>query len=138
MDDEGIQKVWNANVRTRPASSAATRIVMAVSASAAAGQRQQDRRQQDRPWPASQMITCGRLTAGVTPGTGSGEPGRQCARPGVWPRAWLVLAALAGAAEASSPAETPSEQAATSSAQATVLRRRTGRGVSHSRAAPAR
>ena len=70
--------------------------------------------------------------AGITPGAGSGEPGRQCAR------AWLVLAALAGAAEASSPPETPSEQAATSSAQATVLKRRPGRGVSHSRAAPAR
>ena len=50
----------------------------------------------------------------------------------------LLLAALAGTAETSNPAETPTEQAATSSAQATVLRRRTGRGVSHSRAAPAR
>jgi hypothetical protein len=47
------------------------------------------------------MITRGRLMAGVTPGTGSGEPGRQCARP----RAWLVLAALAGAAGASNPAD---------------------------------
>jgi len=37
-----------------------------------------------------------------------------------------------------SAAETPSEQAATSSAQATALRRLPGRGVSHSRAAPAR
>jgi hypothetical protein len=80
------------------------------------------------------MITRGRLTAEITAGTGSSEPGRQCARP----RACLVLAALAGAAEASNPAETPSEQAATSSAQATVPRRRPGRGVSHSRAAPAR
>ena len=71
--------------------------------------------------------------AGITPGTGAGEPGRQC----VDPCAGLVLAALAGAAGASSPAETPSEQAATSSAQATVLRGRPGRGVSHSRAAPA-
>ena len=78
------------------------------------------------------MIICGWLMAGITPGTGSGGPGRQCARPG----AWLVLAALAGAAEASSPAETPSEQAATSSAQAAVLSRRPGRGASHSRAAP--
>jgi hypothetical protein len=80
------------------------------------------------------MITCGRLMAEVTPGTGPGGPGRQCARP----RAWLVLAALAGAAEASSPAETPTEQAATSSAHAAVPRRRPGRGASHSRAAPAR
>jgi hypothetical protein len=49
-----------------------------------------------------------------------------------------VLAALAGRAEASSPPDAPSEQAATSSAQATALKRRPGRGVSHSRAAPAR
>src|SRR5580704_11053459 len=34
IDDEGIQKVWNTNVRTRPASSTATRIVTAVSVSA--------------------------------------------------------------------------------------------------------
>jgi hypothetical protein len=80
------------------------------------------------------MITCGQPVAEITPGTDSGEPGRQCAEA----RAWLVLAALAGAAGASSPADTPSEQAATSSAQATVLKRRPGRGVSHSRAAPAR
>jgi len=80
------------------------------------------------------MITCGRLMAGVMPGTGAGEPARQCARPG----AWLVLAALAGAAEASNPAETPSEQAATKSAQATAVRYRPGRGVSRARAAPAR
>src|ERR1700753_627025 len=31
MDDEGIQNVWNANVRTRPASSTATRIVTTAS-----------------------------------------------------------------------------------------------------------
>jgi hypothetical protein len=80
------------------------------------------------------MITCGRAVAGITPGTGTGEAGRQRADA----RAWLVPAALAGAAGASSPAETPSEQAATSSAQATVVKRRAGRGVSHSRAAPAR
>jgi hypothetical protein len=49
-----------------------------------------------------------------------------------------VLAALAGAAEASNPAETPSEQAATKSAQATAVRYRPGRGVSRARAAPAR
>jgi hypothetical protein len=49
-----------------------------------------------------------------------------------------VLAALAGRAEASNPADTPSEQAATSSAQAIALKRRPERGVSHSRAAPAR
>jgi len=67
-------------------------------------------------------------------GMGSGEPGWQCA-PG---RTWLVLAALAGPAEASSPAETPSKQVAATSAQATVLSRRPGRGVIHSRAAPAR
>jgi hypothetical protein len=66
----------------------------------------------------------------VRAGRGTGGAGEQ--------RAWLVLAALAGPAEASSPAETPTEQAATSSAQATVLSRRPGRGVSHSRAAPAR
>ena len=30
MDAEGIQKVWNANARTRKASSTATRIVTAV------------------------------------------------------------------------------------------------------------
>ena len=84
--------------------------------------------------PASQLITCGRPMAGVTPGTGSGEPGRQCEGP----CAWLVLAALAGAAEASNPAETPSEQAETSSAQATAVRCRPGRGVSRSRAAAAR
>jgi hypothetical protein len=48
------------------------------------------------------------------------------------------MAALAGTVEASTPAETPIAPAATSSAQATVLRRRPGRGVSHSRAAPAR
>jgi hypothetical protein len=59
-----------------------------------------------------------------------GEPGRQCA--------WLVLAALAGVVEVSSPAEAPSEQPAISSAQAAIRRRRPGRGVSHSRAAPAR
>ena len=80
------------------------------------------------------MIICGWLMAGITPRTASGGPGRQCARPG----AWLVLAALAGAAEASSPAETPSEPAAISSAQATALRRQPGRGASHSRAAPVR
>ena len=72
--------------------------------------------------------------AEITPGTGAGEPGRQC----VDPCAWLVPAALADAAGASSPAETPSEQAATSSAQAIVLRGRPGRGVNHARAAPAR
>src|ERR1700733_7998808 len=33
MDDEGIQNVWNANVRTRLASSTATRIVTVTSAS---------------------------------------------------------------------------------------------------------
>jgi len=76
------------------------------------------------------MITGERPTAGP----GSGEPGRQCARG----RAWLVPAALAGPAEASSPAETPSKQVAASRAQATVLNRRPGRGVSHSRTAPAR
>jgi hypothetical protein len=79
-------------------------------------------------------MTCGWRVAGLTPGTGAGGPGRQ----GADARAWPGLAALAGAAGASSPAETPSEQAATSSAQATVLKRRPGRGVSHSRAAPAR
>ena len=79
-------------------------------------------------------MTCGRPIAGITPGTGAGGPGRQ----GADTRARPGLAALAGAAGASSPAETPSEQAATSSAQATVLKRRPGRGVSHSRAAPAR
>ena len=80
------------------------------------------------------MIACGRPVAGITPGTGSGEPRWQR----VDPRAWLVLAALAGTVEASSPAEMPREQAATSSVQATVLRRRPGRDASHSRAAPAR
>ena len=80
------------------------------------------------------MITCGRPRAGIRPGTGAAGPGWHCAGPG----GWLGLAALAGAAEASSPAETPSEQAATSSAQATVRRRRAGCGVSHSRVAPAR
>jgi hypothetical protein len=95
------------------------------------------------------MITCERPGAGITPGTGPGGPGRQCADARAWPvlaalagaalaDAALADAALAGAAGASSPAETPSEQAATSSAQATVLKRRPGRGVSHSRAAPAR
>src|SRR4029077_2896337 len=34
MDDEGIQKGWNTNVRTKPARSTDTRMVMAVSASA--------------------------------------------------------------------------------------------------------
>jgi hypothetical protein len=48
------------------------------------------------------------------------------------------MAALAGTVEASKPPETPSEPTAISSAQATVLSRRPGRGVSHSRAAPAR
>ena len=66
--------------------------------------------------PGFQMITCERPVAGVTPERAEATR-RQCARP----RAWLVLAALAGLAEASSPAETPSEQAATSSAQAAVL-----------------
>jgi hypothetical protein len=80
------------------------------------------------------MITCERLVAGLVPGTKFAWPGRQCARA----CARLVLAALAGAVGASSPAETPSAQAATSSAQATVLSRQPGRGVSHSRAAPAR
>jgi hypothetical protein len=72
--------------------------------------------------------------AGIAPGAGSGGPGRQCADP----CGWLVMAALAGTVEASSPAETPSEPAATSSAQAAVLRRRPGCGASHARAAPAR
>jgi hypothetical protein len=87
------------------------------------------------------MITGGRPRAGTTPETGMGRPGRQCADARAWPAlagAALAGAALAGAVGASSPAETPSEQAATSSAQATVLKRRPGRGVSHSRAAPAR
>ena len=87
------------------------------------------------------MITCGAAQGG-----NHARNGHRRARPamrGLAPRAWPVLAALAGAAlagaaGASSPAETPSEQAATSSAQATVLRRLPGRGVSHSRAAPAR
>jgi len=72
--------------------------------------------------------------AGITPGADSGGPGWQCAGP----CARLVMAALAGTVEAGSPAETPSEPAATSSAQAAVLRRRPGRDVSHARAAPAR
>jgi hypothetical protein len=105
------------------------------------------------------MITCVWLNAAGTPGTVSGEPSPHCAcvraclvlaalvlgTPvlAALPLAALVLvtavlAALAGAAEASSPAETPSEPAATSSAQAIVLSRRPRRGVSHSRAAPAR
>jgi hypothetical protein len=50
----------------------------------------------------------------------------------------LVLTALAGTVEASNAAETPSVQAAASSAQATVPSRRPGRGVSHSRTAPAK
>ena len=80
------------------------------------------------------MIVCGWLMAGTMAGTGAGERGGQCAGVG----AWLVLAALAGMVEASSAVETPSEQAATSNAQATALRRPPGRGMSHSRAAPAR
>ena len=79
----------------------------------------------------------------IRPGTDWGEPGRHRACP----RAWLVpapparvglRAALAGAGEASSTAETLSEQTAISSAQAAALSRCPGRGVSHSRAAPAR
>ena len=51
---------------------------------------------------------------------------------------WVVPAALAGADSATSAAEKPSRHAAASSAAATVLRDRPGRGASHSRAAPAR
>ena len=80
----------------------------------------------------------------MTPGTpSSDEPGRQCARPCAWlalaPLAGVgVSAALAGADEASSTAETPSEQATISTAPVAVLSRRPSRGVSHSRAAPTR
>ena len=80
------------------------------------------------------MIIGGCPVAEVTAGTGEDEHGRPCAGP----RAWLVLAALAGVAEASIPAEAPSEHAATSSAPAATLSLRPARGLSHSRAAPAR
>jgi hypothetical protein len=83
--------------------------------------------------------------AEATSGTGAGQAGRQCA--GGWLvladwlvadwlvlAGWLVLAALAGTVEA----KNHPEQAAASTAQATALRRRPGRGVSHSRVAPAR
>ena len=72
--------------------------------------------------------------AAATAGTGPGELRWQRAIA----RGWLVLAALAGAAEASSPADAPSEQATTSSAQTAAVSRAPGRGVSRSRAAPAR
>ena len=82
--------------------------------------------------------------ARIHAGTGAAAaPGRQRGCP----RTWLVLAplarvgvraALAGVGEATSTTETLSEQAAISSAQAAVLSRWPGRGVSHSRAAPAR
>jgi len=51
---------------------------------------------------------------------------------------WIVPAALAGADSATNAAEKPTRHAAASSAAATVLRDRPGRGASHSRAAPTR
>ena len=51
---------------------------------------------------------------------------------------WAVPAALAGVVSATSAAEKPTRHAAASSPAATVLKDRPGRGVSHSRAAPAR
>ena len=74
------------------------------------------------------------LVAGVT------GAGRQCSFAGalIWLAGAVWLAARAGAAEATSSADSPSEETTTSSAQATVLSRRLGRGTSYSRAAPAR
>ena len=79
----------------------------------------------------------------MTSGTGPSEPERQWSCPRTWlvppaaPRVG-VIAARAGAGGDSSTAETPSAQTAISSAQAAVVSRPPGRGVSHSRAAPAR
>ena len=130
MDADGIQKVWNTNARTRTASSTATRSVTAVCVSVRIRRRRRradasragvSRAGVSRAGHAAppRMVTWARPVAGAGPGRRAGPERVRASQ--AWhcgcPRGWLVLAALAGPAEASSAAETPSRQAAASSAR---------------------